>query len=96
MYMGLPKWKTKKIFLSELTSLCSKAKEPYVVGGDFNLIKFSFEKNRNYAPSRLFNLFNSWINLNDLREIHISGGCFTWSNNQGSLTLEKLDWVFMS
>jgi endonuclease/exonuclease/phosphatase family metal-dependent hydrolase len=93
---GAAQVENKEEFLSELASLCSKAKEPYVVGDDFNLTRFSYEKNKNYAPSRLINLFNSWINLNELREIHIPGGCFTWSNNQESPTLEKLDRVLMS
>jgi hypothetical protein len=72
----------KEEFVEELAFLCSKAKDPYLVGGDFNLIRFSSKKNRNFTPSRMINPFNSWINLNDLREIYISSGCYTWSNNQ--------------
>jgi hypothetical protein len=34
--------------------------------------------------------------VNDLRELNISGGIFTWSNNQSSPTLERLDRILMN
>lgn len=41
-------------------------------------------------------LFNSIINTLALREMHIGGGKYTWTNNQTHPTLEKLDRVLMS
>jgi hypothetical protein len=41
-------------------------------------------------------LFNAIINSHDLREIDMSGGQYTWSNNQINPTLEKLDRFLMS
>jgi hypothetical protein len=41
-------------------------------------------------------MFNSIINTYALREIHLSGGQYTWSNNQLDPTLEKLDRFLMS
>jgi hypothetical protein len=43
-----------------------------------------------------FDVFNSIIHTLGLREIHTSGGVFTWSNKQRNPTLEKLDRVLMS
>jgi hypothetical protein len=40
-------------------------------------------------------LFNAIINTYELREIDMSGGQFTWSNNQADPTLEKLDRFLM-
>lgn len=40
-------------------------------------------------------LFNSIIHSLGLREIHLNGGAYTWSNNQTTPTLEKLDRVLM-
>ena len=41
-------------------------------------------------------LFNSIINTLALREIHISGGKYTWTKYQTHPTLEKLDRILMS
>jgi exonuclease III len=41
-------------------------------------------------------LLNAIINTYELREIDMSGGQFTWSNNQANPTLEKLDMFLMN
>jgi hypothetical protein len=41
-------------------------------------------------------LFNSIINMNELIDLHMTGGKFTWSNNQRDPTLEKLDRYLVS
>jgi hypothetical protein len=65
----------KEDFLREMASYCAKWKDPYIVGGDFNILRFSHEKNKVFVPNRFSDMFNSVINVYDLREIHISGGC---------------------
>jgi hypothetical protein len=40
--------------------------------------------------------FNSIIHALCLREFHMTGGLYTWSNKQKNPTLEKLDMIFMS
>ena len=54
------------------------------------------EKNTHFTPSRFTDLFNSIINTLGLREIHMQGGLYTWSNNHACPTMEKLDRVLMS
>jgi hypothetical protein len=49
----------KECFLAELALFCSRNKEPYVVAGDFNIIRYSFEKNKNYHFSRFSSMFNN-------------------------------------
>jgi len=41
-------------------------------------------------------VFNSIIHFFELRELIMSGGMFTWSNNQDPPTLEKLDKILIS
>jgi hypothetical protein len=43
-----------------------------------------------------FQTHNVVIQVNDLRELCISGGIFTWFNNHTNPTLERLDGILMS
>lgn len=45
-------------------------------------------KNRKYMD-----MFNSIIHIHALRELHMAGGAYTWSNRQEAPTLKKLDRV---
>lgn len=83
-------------FLSELASFCNKISVPYVVRGDFNVLRHCEEKNTNTPMAHSSDVFNSIIHMLDLREIFMSGGMFTWINNHDNTTLEKLDKVLMS
>lgn len=93
---GAAQEENKQVFLSELAAVCSDQTIPILLGGDFNLLRSSDEKNMNYQNNRNNDNFNYIINTYDLREIDLSGGGFTWSNNQENPTLEKLDRLLMS
>lgn len=82
--------------INKLALFCGKNKEPYIVGGDFNIIRFSHDKNKGGRVCRHTNTFNAIIHAYELREITMNGGKYTWSNNQTIPTLEKLDRVLMS
>lgn len=86
----------KPEFLAELSSFCNKISPPYLIGGDFSILRHCGEKNKQTPLSHFSDVFNSVIHLLGLREIFMSGGCFTWSNKQEQPTLEKLDRVLMS
>ncbi|WVZ97093.1 hypothetical protein U9M48_042654, partial [Paspalum notatum var. saurae] len=86
----------KNEFLAELSSFCARNSEPYVIGGDFNIIRFSHERNKIERMHRHSPLFNSVIQNYELVEIDMPGGQYTWSNNQEHPTLVKLDKVLMS
>jgi len=83
-------------FLSELANFCCQNKDPYLVGGDFNIIRFSSEKSNNGGMHRNTGVFNSIISSQELIDIHMTGGKFTWSNNHEFPTLERLDRFLMS
>ena len=67
-----------------------------LMGEDFNILRFSSNKNKKFNDNNFFCTFNLIINSYELRELHLSGGKFTWSNNRLDPTLEKLDRVLVS
>ena len=85
----------KPKFLAELAHCCSASKEPYMIAGDFNIIRFTSEKNKDTGLSRFSGLFNSIIAAHELIDLHMTGGKFTWSNNQSPPTLERLDIILV-
>lgn len=66
------------------------------MGGDFNILRYAHERNQPNGTQRFSGLFNTLINFHELRGIVMSGGLFTWSNNQEDPTLEKLDRILVS
>jgi hypothetical protein len=66
------------------------------MGGDFNILRCSDDKNKKFVNNRFSELFNRIINMYELRDLALHGGKCTRSNNRADLTLEKLDRVFIS
>jgi hypothetical protein len=81
----------KEEFLVELGNVCSNQSLPILIGGDFNLLRFFSENNKPMCHNKWTYIFSSITNTYALREIHMSGGQYTWSNNHAGPTLEKLD-----
>jgi hypothetical protein len=67
-----------------------------LIGGDFNILRNSREKNNDRYNDRWPFLFNAVIDSFDLQEIELSGHQFTWANSLPSPTYEKLDRVLMT
>jgi hypothetical protein len=86
----------KEQLLSDLANICSNIKIPTLIGGDYNILIFSGEKNRNFSCNRFTDMFNWIINTFELRDLNLNGGVYTWSNNQEDSTLERLDRVLIS
>jgi hypothetical protein len=63
--------------------------------GDFNLLRFRYEKNRGRFDDHWSFLFNAVIDSLDLREVTMIGRQFTWANSLPVPTYEKLDRVLM-
>jgi exonuclease III len=86
----------KESFLTELVQACTNEKLPLCLGGDFNIIRNSREKNNDRYDERWPFLFNELIDSLDLREIEMSGRKFTWANSRKIPTYERLDRVLVS
>jgi exonuclease III len=86
----------KESFLAEMVRSCSSEKLPLCIGGDFNIMRNSSEKNNDNFEERWPFLFNAVIDFLDLREIEMSGHKYTWANSRRVPTYEKLDRVLVS
>ena len=86
----------KLAFLSELICTCQQNPMPTLIGGDFNIMTHSKEKNKDNVNPRWPFLFNAVIDTFDLREIELTGRQFTWANSLADPTYEKLDRALMT
>lgn len=94
--LGAAHEEDKLEFLTELSSFCSRNREPIMIGGDFNIIRYNNERNKLGGHHMHSDTFNSLVHFYELREIYMSGGLYTWSNNQDNPTLEKPDRILVS
>ena len=86
-----------KFFLMELEQRCCQITFPLVVvGGDFNLIRKETDKSSGQGNKLLMNMFNSFIERCQLREIKRVGSRYTWTNKQDNQVLSNIDRVFMT
>uniref|UniRef100_J3KUY4 Reverse transcriptase domain-containing protein n=1 Tax=Oryza brachyantha TaxID=4533 RepID=J3KUY4_ORYBR len=86
----------KSSFLAELVRACQQNQLPTLIGGDFNILRDSTEKNNDRFNNRCPFLFNAVIDSFDLREIAMTGRQYTWANSLTNPTFEKLDRVLMT
>jgi exonuclease III len=86
----------KSSFSAELVHACQHNHLPTLVGGDFNILRHSGEKNNIRFSDRWPFLFNAVINSFDLREIELTSRQFTWANSLPIPTYEKQDRILMS
>jgi hypothetical protein len=71
---GAAQDENKDSFLAEMATFCANYKDPYIVGGDFNILRFLSDKNKSCILNRFSDLFNIIININGFRELNISRG----------------------
>lgn len=69
---------------------------PVLLGGDFNLVRSTANKNNGVINGNFSYLFNDWINKWSLMEIGIANRSFTWRNNQDDTIFAMIDRVFVS
>lgn len=86
----------KQTFLTELASSCSHEQLPYVIGGDFNIMRRPEDKSTDKFDPKWPDLFNMVLEALDLREIKMSRQQFTWVRHGDDPTYEKLDRVLVS
>jgi hypothetical protein len=81
----------KPAFLNELRMIRAALMGPWAIDDDFNLIAEARDKNNNRVNQRSMALFCRFINGLELKEAHLIGRWYTWSNERDCPTLEKLD-----
>ena len=75
----------------ELANTCSNETLPYLIGGDFNIIRRPDDKSSGVFNFKWPNLFNADIDSLDLKEIVMSGHQFTWAGPGDNPVFEKFD-----
>lgn len=83
-------------FLNEIKTASQSIMVPWIILGDFNMIRNMEEStggNRNLGVMMEFNNTLSELNL---MEVPLSGRTYTWSSKRPSPTFSRLDRVFLS
>ena len=79
-----------------MLALAPLIRGPWVIVGDFNLIRYPFEKNNSNFDRGLAALFNSLIRDMGWFDLPLHDRHFTWTNGQASPVLAWLDRVFFN
>jgi exonuclease III len=83
----------KSQFLEELSRKIAEMEDPFIMGGDFNFIRFPWEKSSGNVNQFWMNAFNEFIRDNGVKEMDRKGCRFTWSNKQSPPIMSVLDRV---
>jgi len=93
---GPAQHQNKQAFLCEPANTFSKESLPYLIGGDFNIMRRLEDKSSGVFDFKWPNLFNAVIESLDLKEIVMSGRQYTWAGLGDNPIFEKLDRVLAS
>jgi endonuclease/exonuclease/phosphatase family metal-dependent hydrolase len=91
---GLARDAEKTAFLQELHELSLVYAGLWLVTGDFNLIYHTQGKNNGLLNRHHMRQFRNFLNGATLKELHLEGRLFTWSNEWVHPTLERIDHAF--
>jgi hypothetical protein len=82
------------MFIRELRLLKQAAPLDWVIMGDFNLIYNSKDKSNDRLDQRMMTRFRRALNFLELKEIQLVGRKYTWSNQQDTPTMSRIDRAF--
>jgi endonuclease/exonuclease/phosphatase family metal-dependent hydrolase len=85
----------KSKFRLELSQKISNMSDPFIIGGDFNLIRFEWEKSSDNTHQVWMDAFNDFIRDNGVKELMRKGIKFTWTNRQTEPVMSALDRVLV-
>ncbi|GMI68779.1 hypothetical protein HRI_000547200 [Hibiscus trionum] len=83
-------------FFEYVTGLIASLEIPIVMGGDFNTIKEKEEKQGAEPSERAMQVFKYFIQQNDLIDLPLKGGAYTWFRGGSSPTACRLDRFLVS
>jgi hypothetical protein len=86
----------KDAFLQEIRDIQASVGGPWLINGDFNMIYRAEDKNNSRLNRRQMGHFRHLLSDLELKELHLHGRLFTWSNERTHPTLERIDRVFVS
>jgi exonuclease III len=83
-------------FLAELADLLPSISGPWLLVGDFNLLRGAADKNQGHLDNHLCSLFNNTLDCLGVVELQLQDCLFTWSNMRSAPTLARLDRAFVN
>jgi exonuclease III len=84
------------VFLAEFEDLGPLFAGPWIIAGDFNLVRDPEDKNNGVIDLNLSSAFNDSIRSLAIFELPLLDRLFTWSNKRASPILAQIDHVFFN
>lgn len=81
---------------TELNDIGNLIDAPWCIGGDFNEILFSTDRNRTSARHHRSNSFHEWISDFSLIDLPLPNLQHTWSNFRAEASCSRLDRIFVT
>ena len=81
----------KQLFQDELSNLENICSPSWLLAGDFNIIRWKNKTNAKQLDKNNMDLFNDFIQRNQLVDYPLSNNKFTWSNLRLTPTYSRLD-----
>lgn len=86
----------KSGFIEVIRGIASLVQHSWIIGGDFNLVRWLIHRFENQRSFRLIEMSNDLIRDLQLVDVPLSNRQFTWCNNRPEPTHSKLDRILIS
>lgn len=86
----------KEGFVQELRLCAAQNIYPWILAGDFNLVRWLVDRSSGSHSFRLMDLFNSFIADAGISDIQLQNRQYTWTSKRPVPSFSKLDRIFTS
>lgn len=86
----------RKEFWEELVGLYGLCGNRWILGGDFNVVRYPSEKLNALGITRSLVDFDEFIKDMELRDIPLNNSRYTWSSLRKNLVCSRIDWFLFS
>lgn len=86
----------KPAFLNELKEMSKLAQYPWVLGGDFNMVRWLVDRSGDMRGLSQMCVFNDLIRDIEMVDVHLENMTFTYSSKRPQPAFSRLDRVFIS
>jgi endonuclease/exonuclease/phosphatase family metal-dependent hydrolase len=96
MFMVLFDMRRKVNFFRSCAKKTQRSNVLLMIGGDFNMIRYAYEKSTGSKQTVWMEMFNSFINDITSMELVRGGSRYTWTNKQENPIRSKLDRIMVT
>jgi hypothetical protein len=86
----------KQEFIDGLHHIMNSWQGHILLGGDFNLVRKAGDKSNGIINNKWVDAFNDWVSSWGLVELDPNNRLYTWTNNQETPILARIDRIFAS